>query len=411
MILTGTAVAWTGPFEILNETFFDGDWSDMSQEYNLPPDCGCSFSGRVFVIASVSGGEVKRAYAREYRHCDHKDNGLFGETVCSGDGCWVDMVSGHNFFITQSLYDQQSDNTKSKINRRCGGVVPNDWQPFYGDPKNPYDVEIKHQGVIWGYVEIHFKQLSNIDGEFCIPDESALMINSGAWESVGSRENKRDNWGRGVRSVESETTHTINDGIVTAKINITVRWYHSRRDGEGDMHYNNHTAHAIFYDSKPMPRILNDAPNASAIIISNNNSVSPYTEISVLIDEKNTTSTEITYKNRSSTYYNQIGVLTENDELKYYDFMRDNMIWKPDNSKIVTMVAGRYIINEAPLLLDELSINVSTPYRTKQVIQYNTTLINSKPSDFYDIKGIVVFVSMIAILISGAYISLKGGRR
>ena len=410
--MSGSAVAWEGPFEILNETFFDGDWSAVTQEYHLPPECGCMFPGTTWVITNVyrywRGDEWEyRAYARYYGHCHEEEHtGAFGSTLCNGDGCWVhDLIGGSKFFVTDRVYNGQSNHTKELIDLYCGGVVPNNWQPFYGHPDDPYDVEVKSSGIIWGYIAIHFDKMSMIDGEYCIPNTDAVLIDSGSWYSLACAP-KKDGWWMGVRSINDRTKYAIDDDVITARINVTVRWYYARHKDDGTTIYNNMVSVATFSDTKPMPTILSEPPNASATIVSQNNSVSPYSIIDVIIDE-DIVSTEVIYKNRSSGYYNQVGELNSSDELKYFNFRREYPIWLPNQSNIVTRRSGYYIINEAPLSLGKLTINVSTPYQTQAISNYNVTVINSKPSDYIYWKVMFTFLATLGVFIMISYNLLR----
>ena len=405
LLLAASPISATGIFDILNETVYTGNWSITSMEYNLPPDGGCSIAGRVWVVYGAGCAPAKRgklhcrAYADEYRNCRYKDSGNFGDTICRGDGCWVHMVSGSNFFVTERVFDKQTNHTKELILEKCGGVVENDWEPFLGHPNNPYDVEVQNDGVVWGYVKIHFNQLSQIEGEYCIPNEDSIIIHSGSWEEVGAKQWKKKKWQRGVWSIEDETTYEIIDGIITAQIKITVQWYHSRGRDDGSCSYNNHTSVVVFYDSVPMPRVLDIAINASATIVCHNNSVSPYSLIDVHIDD-NVTMTEITYRNQTYTYHNKIGLLTDDDTYTYFDFINEP-IWSPDRHNAVTRRAGYYVINEAPI--DEIRIDVSTPYQTKEITDYNVTLINSTLSDHVGFTTIIAFLAILGVFVLTGY--------
>ena len=399
-----------GIFEIMNETFFDGDWNAASMSYNLPPDCGCSIGGRVWVVNGVSNGRVKRVYASGYRSCLYKDSGEFGETICSGDGCWVDMISGKNFFVTESVFGRQTNDTKKRILNGCGGVVKKGWQPFLGHPDNPYDAKIQNRGVVWGYVKIHFNKLSMIDGEYCIPTQDSIIIDSGSWESVGSRQWKKKKWSRGVWSVKDRTVSEVTDGMITARINITVKWYQSRRDSEGATVYSNHTSVATFYDSAVMPRVLDIAQNTTVTIVCHNNSVTPYSLIDVNVSDT-IVSTEITYKNATSSRCDQLGILAKDDEFMFFDFSRERKLFTSDKKNTITVRNGLYVINEAPLELDNLRINVSTPYNTYTVDNYNVTVINSTPADYIHWKVIIVFLSSLCLFVAMTYILIARMRR
>jgi len=320
------------------------------------------------------------------------------------------MISGKHFFVTESVFNQQTNYTKSLILKKCGGVVRNGWQPFLGHPDNPYDVKIQNSGVVWGYIKIHFNKLSKIGGEYCIPDEDSIIIDSGSWHSVGSSEWKIKKKSKGIWSIHNETTHEILDGVITAKIKIIVRWYHSRSGRDGSRSYNNHTSVATFYDSAVMPRVLNSTPDTTVTIVCHNNSVTPYSLIDLNVSDT-IVSTDITYKKATSSRCDRLGMLAKDDEFMFFDFSRERKLFTPDKKNTITIRNGLYVINEAPLERDNLSINVSTPYNTYPVDNYNVTVINSTPSDYIHWKVMIAFLSSLCLFVAMAYILIARMRR
>lgn len=398
----------TGIFDIMNETFFTGNWSDSQTEYNLPSGGSCPMLGTQFVAIQVAhsnknGDPGYRIYAREYRDCVYKGTEEYGNTICSGDGCWVDMIAKNNMFVTKSLYGAQTNSTKAAILKRCGGVVGSSWTPSMGHPNNPYDAEIQNTGIAWGYVQIHFENMSKINGEYCIPSTESLQIDSGSWETVGDPSTKKKKWVTEFVSIDDKTMYFIEDDIITAKINITVKWRHRRIRGDGSYAYCNHTDAATFYDTAVMPKVLTQTPDASVTIVCYNNSVSPYSLIEVYIDE-NVTETEITYRNQTATHHHKIGLLETTDNPKHFTFI-DKGVWKPDQNNVIAFRAGYYVINEAPL--GAIQINVSTPYQTYMIIDYNVTVINSKPTDHVGWKPIIAFMSVLVVFGGGILCILR----
>lgn len=410
MILIQTASAG-GVFDIMEETIYTGNWSETEHTYNLPPDNGNWNGGNIYVVQAIrkhadSGDGFRyNIYTRDYQCGLFDGSGKFGVTRCRGDGCWVDSVSGSQFFILESVYNSQSNHTKQLIRESCGGVVPSSWEPFRGNPNNPYDVDVENREVVWGYVGVFFENMSRINGEYRIPSDDAIQIASGSWDEVRSDEYDRDGkWRQHLWGVEDAIQYVANNGTVSAMIDITVKWAHKRRNMEGRYDYQNHTSRATFSDTATMPTILNRT-YSNATIVCHNNSVTPYSLIAVHIDE-NVTSTEIVYRNRSSTYHNKIGILTSDGEREYFDFI-DEPAWLPDASNIVTRRGGYYVINEAPLNMSELIITVSTPYTSYEVVDYNVTVIHSKPTDYVHWEVMAMFLSLLGLFVAIPYILLR----
>ena len=401
-----------GIFDILDETVFDDKWNDTEMEYKVPPVNGCVFPNGIRVITRVrsyrKGDERKYvAYARSYSNC-HKDRwtGSFGNTICKGDGCWVrDLVGGSRFYITEGVYNAQSNHTKSLIDRHCGGVVPRDWQPFYGNPNDPYDVEVENRGIIWGYLSIHFDDMSRIDGEYCIPDIDSLVIDGGSWYTLSAVPSK-DGWWIESRGHDSLTTHEIKHGIIIVTMNVTTKWRYARINDMGEKTYGGtQVVSETFRDSTKMPRVISAPPNVSVVIVCHNNSVTPYSLIDVVVD-KNVTSTTIEYKNKTYTYHYKTGLLTSEDEHVYFDFVNATA-WLPDPKKLVYRRAGFYVIDAAPITINNINITCSDPYRTVVATDYDITIINSKPSDYISIKTIIAFLSFIGLFLFVALVAVR----
>lgn len=379
-------------------------------EYNLPPDDGVLIGGRIFVIDWVHQRFYKkrwktRAYAVEYRNSMLSDYDEFGVCIDRSKHDWVNFIFAGGVFVTEAVYDRQDNKTKTLMQNRCRCVVPNDWHPFHGHPDDPYDVEVQNQDIIWGYISVHFNNLSKINGEYCIPDGDSVIIDSGSWHEVSSKKNKKKRWVAEFVSIEDVVTSKITDGNITARIDITLKWhYKSRdRDSNGMYSYNNKTSTATFYDTVSMPRVLNIPMNASATIVSYNNSVAPYSLIDVHIDE-NVTTTKITYRNQTATHHNKIGLLETTDDLKHFNFI-DEGIWKPDQNNTIAFRAGYYVINAAPL--SDIQIDVSTPYQTYTITDYNVTVIDSKPTDHIGWKSIIAFMSLLGVFGFGIWYTLR----
>lgn len=416
IIFTTSNISANGVFDIMNETIYTGDWGvDMDNaELTLPPDDGVWKCGRIWVLASVNqygpnqkGQYTCSVYAHEYRGCVYKGCGKFGTTICYGEGCWVRTLMGTNFFIPEEIYNVQSNDTKHQIDEMCGGVVSDGWEPFWGDPTNPYDVSVQHGNVVWGYVEVGFRNLSKINENFCIQSEDSIHLDAGSWDEIFSdRYDKGHGWQQHRWNISDRSYYNVVGGTVTGIVDVVVDWAHMRRDGEGDTQYSNNTNKKTFGTTKVMPTVLNKTPLTSVDITSYNNSVTPYSLISVHITD-NITSTEIVYKNTSSVYHHKIGFLTaDEDDGEYFDFV-DESVWLPDESNIVTIRGGYYVINEAPLNLSELCINVSTPYDTYEVNNYNVTTINSEPADYIQWEVMIVFLAFLGLCIASARMAVR----
>lgn len=419
IIVITSNVSATGLFDIMNETIYAGDWDVDSENYvapTLPPSDGAWKRGRIWVITSVSKNNpdykdqyMYRIYATEYSDCVYKGRDEFGTTRCAGDGCWVESIMGNDFFVTESLYNRQSNDTKQLIDAGCGGVVLYEWEPFQGDPANPYDVSVNHDDVIWGYVDIGFRNLSKMNGNFCIQSNDSVHVDAGSWDEIFSDHYDKDGeWCQHRWDISDESGYKVVDGNVSGVVDIVVEWAHKMRDTEGDTRYWNHTNTATFSETKTMPTLLNKTPEIRINITSYNNSVTPYSLIDVRITD-NITSTEVVYRNASSVHHHKIGFHVIDDDGEYFDFVNEST-WIPDESNIVALRDGYYVINEAPLKLSELHINVSTPYDTYEIADYNTTVINSKPSDYIQWEVMGVFLAFIVLCIVMAYRATRGFR-
>lgn len=306
MILAGTSVAWSGPFEVLNETFFDGDWS----------------------IADAEG-------------------------------------------------------------------TPN---------KN-----VKSDGHIRGWIDIiGFKNMSHIDG--------VNYVNGSAREfAIVKRNAWYTNVPGTVVSFKSICSVIDTDYVYENDTTSAVQYTHLHWKkkvcglfGCDWVHY--HEYLTVSYTTNSPITFNNTIDGGTVIITSYNNSVTPYTII-YIHDRDNIIKTTIEYKNNVAKRCNRTGWVTINDRgTEHVEFM-SNEWYIPDSNNTITRISEYYVINEAPLNWPLLNISVFTPYIEHDDKNWNVTTINSKPSDFYDIDGIVIFVAMISILISGAYIALKGGRR
>ena len=193
--------------------------------------------------------------------------------------------------------------------------------------------------------------------------------------------------------------------LVVKGPNVTVKWRYARRNDLGNLVYGGtQPVLATFRDSAKMPRIITSPPSASAVIVCHNNSVAPYSLIDV-VTNRNTTSTTIEYKNATYTYHHKTGLLTSEDEHKYFDFV-DATAWLPDPKKLVYRRAGYYVIDNAPITRDDINISCSDPYRTTTITDYNITVINSKPSDYIHTKVIFAFLLFLAFLVFIALVAL-----
>lgn len=406
-----TASEAGGIFDIMDETFYTGNWSGVESEYNAPPSNGCFMTGRMFVITHVStrfkeGDWKSHIYAEEYRTGVMKDRGHFGDAISRTRGGFVDGISGACFFVKESVYNRQDNDTKTRIDQECNAVVPNSWHPFHGHPNDPYDVKIQNQGYLWGYVHIVLDNLSRLNTTYYIPSSDAFHIDAKSWNDLASDRNKRDGWDVEVQGTEEKMTHSISEGVVTAELDVVVKWcYRSKkRNLEGEFRYNNKTSTAAFHSYAVMPQVLNST-QATAIIMSHNNSVMPHSLIDVRINET-VTATEICYRNQVATHHNKVGVLTNEDGLEYFDFV-DADVWVPDPDGMIVRRGGYYVIDEAPLDTDNLTITVSTPYESFEVVEYNVTVMHSKPTDHVQWQLMIWFLSLLGVLLLVPYIMLR----
>ena len=94
-----TASEAGGIFDIMDETMYAGNWSEIESEYNAPPSSGCFMNGRMFVINQVStrfkkGDWKSTIYAEEYHAGVMDDRGRYGETLGRTRGAFADSISG-----------------------------------------------------------------------------------------------------------------------------------------------------------------------------------------------------------------------------------------------------------------------------------------------------------------------------
>jgi hypothetical protein len=306
MILAGTSVAWSGPFEVLNENFFDGDWS----------------------IADAEGTPNKNVKS---------SNHIRG---------WIDIIGFENMSIIDEVnYVNGSAREFAIVKRKA-------W----------------HTSVPGKVVS--FKSIcSVIDTDYVYANDTTSAV-----------QHTHFHWKKKVCGLYG------------------CHW----------VHHNEYLTVSYTVDS---PITFNNTIDDKTVIITSyNNSINPYTLI-YIHDRYNVIKTTVEYKNNTAKRCNRTGLVTTNDRgTEHVEFI-SNEWYIPDPNLTITRRSGYYVINEAPLNWSLLNISVFTPYIEHDDKNWNVTTINSKPSDFYDIEGIVVFVAMISILISGAYIALKGGSR
>lgn len=264
---------------------------------------------------------------------------------------------------------------------------------------------VQTSGNIKGWIDIvGFENMCTINGIDYVEGDpaDAAIVRYGVWDTI-------DGWNSYVDHLK-ETLSVIDDGgNVTAKLHVDMRWHtselHCSCSLEGGCHcwisktYHQETAN--FYACELCPDVLTPIENITASITIQNNSFSPYACISVPT-QANIVSTEFIYKNNTTKHYHPLGWITNNSNgNERVEFLNKSFWVEDDGQNMITHRGDQCIINEGVSNLSDLRIVVSSPYTTKNITNYNVTMINSKPSDYIQFKLILIFLTMIGVLVWG----------
>lgn len=265
---------------------------------------------------------------------------------------------------------------------------------------------VQTSGHIRGWIDIvGFESLCNIDGVDYVEGDpaNAAIVKYDAWDTI-------DGWNSNVDYL-TKTLSLIDDGEnVTAKLHVDLLWHTSRLRCSGSAETGGrhcwisktyHRETANFYAVELCPDVLTPIENITASITIQNNSFSPYTSVSVPT-QANIVSTEFIYKNNTVKHYHSLGWITNNSNgNEHVEFLNKSFWIEDDDQNVIRHQGDQCIINEAPLNLSELQITISSPYTTKNVTDYNVTMINSKPSDYIQFEMIMIFLIVIGVLVWG----------
>jgi len=290
------------------------------------------------------------------------------------------------------------------------GVCSREWQPYYGDPAK--NTTVQNTGHIWGDPHIRFDNLSIISGVWFVSNDSDIIIEPNVWHSVdGIKSYKRcsdcDHWQAYFDSVNITTTIDESEDMITANVYVALKWYYHRQSchvAGDDIYCNdlfkNTTERAVFTTTAKKP-VVSDLlkSNSTAHIVYYNKTHAPITYIGV----KTSNSTIITtymYENHTAIKYHAIGVVQDD----YVAFVNDTTVWEIDQGQSVLTRRGDAAVVIGRFNMSNLSIDVSTPYTTHQIDEYDFTTVESgKPQ-----VGLLIRIMLILIVSVGAIIYVIG---
>lgn len=257
------------------------------------------------------------------------------------------------------------------------------------------------EGHIKCWIDItRFKNVSIIDGCEYVSGTPCdnVIIQYDAWHTFIHL------WDLGL-CFNDNVDHLLTDvrcfedgGDVVAVLDVELMWHSTSADGDKD-----YVIETVTISTREIaPAVFNNTIKSTiAEITCYNNTFSPYTNIIVLTQD-NIISTTFTYKNNTAKRFHSMGWITNNSNgNEHVEFLNKSFWLEDDDQNVIRHHGDQCIINEAPLNLSELQITISSPYTTKNVTDYNVTMINSKPSDYIQFKMIMILLIVIGVLTWG----------
>lgn len=192
-----------------------------------------------------------------------------------------------------------------------------------------------------------------------------------AVDTLGWNDNK--DW------IKHELSHDVVNDTLIVQDNITMLWHHSEEKttsaGHTYIQKTYYYSYLTIYDSEIIPKqYVYDGQNIEALITFYNNSINPKSVI-FLPEKLGLYFIEYTYKNESVHEDLMTGYVEKNSKgIEFVNFT-DNTMWSDPEGNL-SHIGVCAVVKGGNFTLNNLSINIHTPYEQMNVSNYNLSTCN-----------------------------------